>query len=132
MPVARAAFRLGISPAWLKAEVLAKRLPAIDCGGTILVNLTIVQQALARRGNSRDALLISLANRGWRIQKSMEQGSGAGVQVQGPPGFQDCGKGLLAEAACKGARGDSRRSWTTRNRSGGASVSLEAADTYEP
>ncbi len=49
-------------------------------------------------------LLISLANRGWRIQKSMEQGGGADVQVQGPAGFQDCGKGLWAETDCKGVR----------------------------
>lgn len=49
IPVVRAAFRLGVNPRWLSAEARAGRVPAIDCGGVLMVDLSAVQQALADR-----------------------------------------------------------------------------------
>jgi len=47
--VVQAGFRLGVNPRWLKREAEAGRVPAIDCGGTLLVNLSAVREALADR-----------------------------------------------------------------------------------
>jgi len=56
IPVVRAAFRLGVSPRWLTTEAKAGRVPAIDCGGALMVNLDAVREALAdRAANGRIA-----------------------------------------------------------------------------
>lgn len=49
IPVIRAALKLGLNPRWLANEAKAGRVPAIDCGGSLMVNLVAVREALADR-----------------------------------------------------------------------------------
>jgi hypothetical protein len=49
MTVVQAAFRLRISPRWLRDEAEAGRIPYLNCGGVRLVNLKAVRDALGKR-----------------------------------------------------------------------------------
>ena len=50
----KAAIALRVSPRWLQREAMAGRVPAMDCGGVILVNVPAVRRTLAERAaNSR-------------------------------------------------------------------------------
>lgn len=45
----KAAIALRVSPRWLQQEAMAGRVPAMDCGGVILVNVPAVRLALGER-----------------------------------------------------------------------------------
>lgn len=47
--LSKAAIALRVSPRWLQREALGGRIPAMDCGGIILVNLAAVRAALGER-----------------------------------------------------------------------------------
>jgi len=49
VPVRRAAPRLGVPAAWLKAEALADRLPHLRAGRRLLMNVATVERALQDR-----------------------------------------------------------------------------------
>lgn len=48
-PLRRAAARLGVPAAWLKAEALAGRIPYLRAGRRLLVNPEAVEQVLMQR-----------------------------------------------------------------------------------
>ncbi|MGD0464869.1 MAG: hypothetical protein ABSB74_20485 [Tepidisphaeraceae bacterium] len=48
-PLRRAAMRLGLPPSWLRAEVIAGRIPALRVGKKILVNPEAVERVLLDR-----------------------------------------------------------------------------------
>lgn len=52
--VDRAAVRLGVPAAWLRAEARAGRVPCLRAGKRLLVNVAMVRRALAERAE-RDA-----------------------------------------------------------------------------
>lgn len=50
----RAAIRLGVPAAWLKAEARAGRIPHLQAGRRVLFNLAIVEQALLERAETTE------------------------------------------------------------------------------
>jgi len=49
LPIRFVARRLRVTVAWLRAEALAGRVPHLNAGGRILMNLATVEKALAER-----------------------------------------------------------------------------------
>lgn len=57
--VDRAAIRLGVPAAWLKAEALAGRVPSLRVGRRILLNPTTIEAALLARTQQQEVVSAS-------------------------------------------------------------------------
>jgi len=49
VPLRRAAARLGVPAAWLRAEALAGRIPSLQVGRRLLVNVGAIESVLLER-----------------------------------------------------------------------------------